>query len=45
MKETGEDSRMSDNDEFVPGLQHVGIQDQRIGLVEDRSIQIGQPQV
>ena len=25
--EKGEDSRMSDNNEFVPGLQHVGIQD------------------
>ena len=27
--------RVSNNDEFVPHLQHVTVQDQRIGLVVD----------
>jgi len=36
---------MSSNDELVPSLQHVTVQDQRIGLIEDRTVQIGQPQV
>ena len=33
--EEEKDLRVSNNDEFVPHLQHVTVQDQRIGLVVD----------
>ena len=43
--EEEKDSRVSSNDESVPRLQHVIVQDQRIGLVVDWPIQIIQPQL
>ena len=43
--EEEKDSRVSSNDEFVPRLQHVTVQNQRIGLVVDWPVQIVQPQL
>ena len=38
-------SRVSSNDEFVPRLQHVTVQEQCVGLVVDWPVQIAQPQL
>ena len=44
-REGEKDPRASHDGESVPRLQHVAVQDQRIGLVIDWPIQIGRPQL